>query len=484
MLDFMKGMGETLKKYRALWKASKEHHDAQPQVERQGNELEFLPAAVEILETPASPLGRTVSISILLLFITAIAWAWFGKIDIEAVAQGRIIPKGQVKVVQTLDIGKVEELLVTEGEHVEKGQPLVKLDPTESEVDVQQINFEMVNALLNKLRLNLLLSVLDDTDVQTIHYQEELEKAYPELGSKVSPAQVLLQQQLLGRDLETYRSTVSSQAAQVQRQEATIKATRAEITRLETLKPLFDEQEKSIRSLLDKGHISHIEWLASKEQQVETSQNLLVQMNRLEEARAALVAVKNEGMRLNREFRRERLSQLQEYSTQAHTSELTLTKAMEREQNRYLLAPSDGTVQQLQVHTVGAVVQSAQTLMIIVPDDAVLEVEAMALNKDIGFLHEGQHVEIKVESFPYTRYGLIDGELRHLSRDSVEQEGVGRIYPMRIRLNTTRILVDDHWEKLQPGMAVTAEIKIGKRRVLEYFLAPFLRYQDESLKER
>ena len=420
----------------------------------------------------------------MLLFTIAIAWAWFGKIDIEAVAQGRIIPKGQVKVVQTLDIGKVEELLVTEGEHVKKGQPLVKLDPTESEVDVQQINFDRNNALLNKRRLNLLLAALDDSDIQTIHYQKEFETTYPKLAGAISPAQIQLQQQLLNRDLETYRSTVSSQAAQVERQRATIKATQAEITRLETLKPLFDEQEKSIRSLLDKGHISHIEWLASKEQQVETSQNLLVQKNRLEEARAALTAVQSEGVRQNREFRRERLSQLQEYSTQARTSELTLTKAMEREQNRYLLSPSDGTVQQLQIHTVGAVVQEAQTLMIIVPDDAVLEVEAMALNKDIGFLHEGQHVEIKIESFPYTRYGLVDGKLRHLSRDSVEQEGVGRVYPMRISLDTTRILVDDHWEQLQPGMAVTAEIKIGKRRVLEYFLAPFLRYQDESLKER
>ncbi len=453
-------------------------------MEREGNELEFLPAAVEILETPASPLGRTVSLTILLLFTIAIAWAWFGKIDIEAVAQGRIIPKGQVKVVQTLDIGKVEELLVTEGEHVQKGQPLVKLDPTESEVDVQQINFERVNALLNKLRLTLLLSVLDDTAVQSINYRYELEKADSKLAAEAGMAQIQLQQQLLARDLETFRSTVSSQAAQVERQKATIKATKAEIKRLETLKPLFDEQERSIKTLLDKGHISHIEWLASKEQQVETSQNLLVQVNRLEEAKAALIAVQDEGVRQNREFRRERLSQLQEFSTQAHTSELTLTKAMEREQNRYLLSPSDGTVQQLQIHTVGGVVQAAQTLMIIVPDEAVLEVEAMALNKDIGFLHEGQHVEIKVESFPYTRYGLIDGKLRHLSRDSVEQEGVGRVYPMRITLDTTRILVDDHWEQLQPGMAVTAEIKIGKRRVLEYFLAPFLRYQDESLKER
>ena len=484
MLEFVQNLRETLKKYRTLWKTSKEHQESQPQVERRGDELEFLPAAVEILETPASPVGRTVSYTIVSLFVIAIAWAWFGKIDIEAVAQGRIIPKGQVKVVQTLETGKIEELLVHEGEHVSKGQPLVKLDPTESEVDVKQVRADLTSARLNALRLSKLLAVLDDASVYTVDYQKALKEIYPKQLQQATKPQLQLQQRLLTRDLETYRSTLSSQQAQEARQKATIKAIHAEITRLETLKPLFDEQEEAIHSLLQKGHISHIEWLSSKEQQVETSQNLLVQKNRLLEAQAALIAVKDEGKRVDQEFRRERLGQLQQFQTEARSSELTLTVVREREQNRYLLAPADGTVQQLQVHTVGAVVEEAQTLMVIVPDDAILEVEAMVLNKDIGFLDEGQHAEIKIESFPYTRYGLVEGEVRHLSRDSVEQENIGRIYPMRITLNTTRILVDDHWEPLQPGMAVTTEIKIGKRRVLEYFLAPFLRYQDEALKER
>ena len=484
MMEWIKNLGETLKHYRTLWKTSKEHQSAQPHVERKGNELEFLPAAVEILETPASPVGRTVSYTILLLFTIVLVWAWFGKIDIEAVAQGRIIPKGQVKVVQTLEIGKVDELLVYEGEHVRKDQPLVKLDPTESQVDVQQVSFDFVSARLNALRLSQLLSVLDDTAIAIVDYQAVLAETFPEQSGLALREQIQLQQQLLTRDLETYRATTSAQQAQMVRQKATIKATQAEITRLETLKPLFDEQERAIKSLLDKGHISHVEWLSSKEQQVETSQNLLVQKNRLQEAEAALVAISDEGARQDREFRRERLTQLQQFRTEARTAELTLTKAREREQNRYLLAPADGTVQQLQVHTVGAVVKEAQTLMVIVPDEALLEVEAMVLNKDIGFLDEGQRAEIKVESFPYTRYGLIDGKVRHLSRDSIELEGVGRIYPMRITLDTRKILVDDHWEPLQAGMAVTAEVKIGKRRVLEYFLAPFLRYQDEAMKER
>ncbi|MCL6271300.1 HlyD family type I secretion periplasmic adaptor subunit [Sansalvadorimonas sp. 2012CJ34-2] len=477
-------MWEGWKKLKELWVNAREFYDKQPEVDRRGNELEFLPAAVEILETPASPVGRTVALLIVALFAIAVAWAWFGKIDIESVAQGRIIPMGQVKAIQPLEIGKVEEIFVHEGEWVEAGQPLVKLDPTESEVDVQQVAYELRDSQMNTLRLELLLETLDDKSVNSVDYNQQLKQTYPDISDEVSSGQLQLQQRLLTRDLQLYRSTMASVNASIEQQQATIKATLAEIERLNTLKPLFDEREQAYKSLMDKGHASSVEWLNAKEQQVSTSQGLIVERNRLQEVKASLVALKSEATRQDKEFRSQRLTQLQSFQTQAHSSKLTLTKAKEREQNRYLLAPVAGTIQQLQVHTVGGVVQPAQPLMVIVPDKAVLEVEAQVLNKDIGFLRSGQKAEIKVESFPYTRYGLISGEVRHLSKDAVEQEGIGRVYPMRVTLNETRILVDDRWEKLQPGMTVTVEVKTGKRRLLEYFLAPFLTYVDESMKER
>ncbi len=473
-----------IKRMVQIWKSASEFYKKQPKVDRKGNELEFLPAAVEILETPPSPMSRVVMFLISLLFLIGVAWAWFGRIDIEAVAQGKVIPLGQVKAIQALEIGKVQELLVTEGQAVKKGQPLIKLDPTETEVDVQQVKKELLENHLNAFRVRLLLGALDQQEIQYLNFNEQWQTDGPQLPEPATEKQIRLQQSLLNRDLETYRSTEASLGANLRRQRASIEAARAEIERLKTLKPLFEEQEKAIKSLLEAGHISTIEWLNIKEKQVETTQGLGVQNSRLLEAEATLLALRNDGIRQSREFRAQRIQQLLEFESNARTAELTLTKVTEREKNRYLTAPVDGTVQQLQVHTVGGVVQPAQALMVIVPEGAQLEIEAMLLNKDIGFIDPGQQVEIKVESFPYTRYGMLSGEVRAISKDSIEQEGIGRVFPMRVALNEKEILVKDQWVDIQPGMTVTVEVKTGKRRLLEFFLAPFLRYQDEGFKER
>ena len=477
-------MLEWLREIRQLWKASREHYDQQPRIDRKGNELEFLPAAVEILETPASPVGRTVAILITVLFIIAIVWAWFGKIDIESVAQGSVIPKGQVKAVQPLEMGKVEEILVVEGQHVNKGQPLVKLDPTESETDLQQVRLELLEARLNAFRLELLLDHLAHLEISQLDLTEHLKNHKPDILAGSTETQLNLQQRLLSRDLESFRSTSASLRAKIIRQNATISATRAEIARLEELKPLADEKEAAHRNLLDNGSVSQLEWMNAREQQVETTQNLMVQRHRLEEAEAELYSMRSEEIQQEKSFRSEKLREINEHQTRSRSSLLALAKAEERQNNRFLKAPVTGTVHQMQVHTIGGVVQPAEPLMVIVPDSAPLEVEAFVLNKDVGFLQPGQMAEIKVESFPYTRYGLIRGKVRHISRDSIEQEGVGRVYPMRVTLDRTKMLVKDRWEQLQPGMSVTVEVKTGKRRLIEFFLAPFMRYQDEAMKER
>ena len=163
---------------------------------------------------------------------------------------------------------------------------------------------------------------------------------------------------------------------------------------------------------------------------------------------------------------------------------LELRGASLRTERSRLRAPVDGTVQQLAVHTVGGVVRTAEPLMVVVPRGVALEVEANVLNRDIGFVEVGQPVEVKVEAFPFTRYGLIDGEVVHLSADAVVDENLGPVYPMKVRLAAERIRVADRWVALGPGMTVAAEVKTGKRRAIEFFLAPLLRYRSEALRER
>ena len=139
---------------------------------------------------------------------------------------------------------------------------------------------------------------------------------------------------------------------------------------------------------------------------------------------------------------------------------------------------------QLAIHTIGAVVTPAQELMIIVPKESVLEVEALVLNKDIGFVHEGQLAEVKVDTFNFTKYGLVDGKISYLSDDAIQDENLGLVYKAVVQLDKTQMWVNGKAINLSAGMTTTVEVKTEKRRIIEYFLSPLLRYKQESIRER
>ena len=178
------------------------------------------------------------------------------------------------------------------------------------------------------------------------------------------------------------------------------------------------------------------------------------------------------------------MTELSETETKLDSITEEINKAERRLALTTLTAPVAGTVQQLAIHTVGGVVTEAQPLMVLVPDDSPIEVEAMVPNKDIGFVHEGQDAIVKIETFNFTKYGYVNGTVREVSHDAVSDKEHGLIYTRHITLQTNHMRVDDHEVKLTPGMAVTAEVKMGQRRVIEFLLSPLLRYRQESGRER
>jgi hemolysin D len=222
------------------------------------------------------------------------------------------------------------------------------------------------------------------------------------------------------------------------------------------------------------------------------------------EAEAALAALREQRQQAESEFRRTNLSDLAEARDKAASLQQDLIKATERDRLQTLTAPVDGTVQQIEVHTVGGVVTPAQSLMVVVPADSRLEIEAMVSNRDIGFVHPGERADIKVDTFDFTRYGLLHGEVVSVSQDSVPRgkdaggdgtaagNGAGRgdgsgeqaAYAARIALDRTQMQVGDTLASLTPGMSVSVEIKTGKRRIIQYLLSPLLRYRQAALTER
>ena len=433
-----------------------------------GPELEFLPEVLEVQHTPPSPIGRATSWTVMAVLVAAIVWASVSWVDVVAVAPGKLIPSGRSKVIQPLESGIIRAIHVQEGQAVRKGEALLELDPTTSEADLTRLAHEHRAAQLDAERLRGLLEG-----------RQELEAP-----RGADPKLAALQQQRLRDQLGEYESRLDSARLVIAQRQAALEATRADSERLEIIAPMLAERAAAYKKLLDNEFVGRLQYLEVEQQRVEKAQELAVSRHRLNQDLAALGEARKQMQVIEMEFKRSRLAELAEVETRAASLSQEVVKATQRARIQRLVAPIDGAVQQLAVHTVGGVVTPAQSLMVIVPDVDRLEVEALIENKDIGFVRAGQAAEVKVETFPFTRYGSINGRVTTVSGDAVPLERGGLAYMARLSLERTTLVVDGKEVNLSAGMAVTAEIKTDMRRVIEFFLSPVLRYAQESGRER
>ncbi len=443
---------------------------------RNQHELEFLPAALEIQETPPSPIGRAITWSILLLFSIAVIWAAVGKIDIVAVAHGKVVSSDRTKLIQPMEVGTVRAIHIKEGQAVDKGEVLIELDTTTTEADEKRIEHETVSAQMEKIRAATLIDA-----VNARQPDHTLDVTWPD---QTLPEISTTQQQLLQGQWQEFMARMNSLSNEQARRQAELDAIGEIIIKLENTLPLITERAESLKTLSGKQLAPRNAYLEIEQERIEQQQDLAAQKKRREELSATLEQIKQERNAYQAEFRNKALVQLAEAEGRLNSLEQELIKAKQRTHLQRLAAPVDGVVQQLAVHTIGGVVTPAQELMVIVPKEEGIEVEAIIENKDIGFVHEGQTAEVKVDAFPFTKYGVIDAELINVSSDAVPDEKLGLIYTSRVLLKQSAIQVGDKMIGLSPGMTVTVEVKTGKRRLIEYIFSPLMRYVDESVRER
>jgi hemolysin D len=445
---------------------------------------EFLPAAIEVEQTPASPAGRAIIWAIVILFIIAAVWAYFGKVDIVAVAHGKVIPSEHIKHIQPLEAAKIKAIHVKEGLYVQKGDSLITLDSTQTQADVERFSHEVIERQANIERFLVFERWLESLNVSSM---PGVRPNSPIVGSDPLTQEAssqLAQQNLLNQQIAELKSRLSAYKNEKRRQLAEKAMTQGEVTKKQRILPVLTERVDALETLLKKDYGSKLQFLELKQELIEEEQDLLIQQSRTEQLDASIESIQDQVDTLISETRLNNLNQLQESQLQLAGLKQELIKANERNQQQQLTAPISGQVQQLAVHTVGGVVTTAQALMVIVPQESQMEVEAMILNKDIGFVYEGQKAEVKIDTFNFTKYGLIDAEISSISDDAIQDENLGLVYTARFKLNTEEIQVEDRMVRLSPGMSVTAEVKTGKRRLIEYFLSPLLRYKQESLGER
>jgi len=318
-----------------------------------------------------------------------------------------------------------------------------------------------------------------------------------------NPPLVAIQRQFLLAQVTEHKAKIAALDGQRAQKEAELATITATVNKLEAIIPTIEERVNIRKSLSE--YSSRLQYFEVLQQLTESQQERLVQKSHLKESRAAIAAIIETRGQTKAEYRRTLFGELTEAERKAAGLAADLSKAEQRTKLQLLAAPVSGLVQQLAVHTVGGVVTPAQSLMVIVPSDSQLEIEAMVSNHDVGFVHAGDEVEIKVDTFDFTRYGLLHGQVLSISSDSIvrdtssdksndkqpgapnatsEPKGQELTYAARISVDRSQMQVEDKMVSLSPGMAVTAEIKTGSRRIISYLLSPLMKYKQESLRER
>lgn len=405
------------------------------------------------------------------MFIVAFTWAAIGKVDIVAIAQGKIIPSEHVKQIQSLESARIRHIYVREGSEVQTGELLLELDSSHVQGELERIDAELSAQRSSLIRLRLLSQWLAEPLITNV-----LDQLAPEL-----PAEQL---SLLIQERAEVEAQLASFENQTTSAQAETKVVLADVRKKQQVIPVLQERVNALNILQKKSYGSKLQYLALQQELIEEQQDLARHKARIVQLEVSQEGIKGKLQHYLSEKRKQTQAQLNQLQVQLQSLEIEHTKVTNRLEHFSLKSPIDGQVQQLAVHTVAGVVSPAQVLLSIVPRDSKLEVEALIVNKDIGFIREGQAVELKINTFNFTKYGFINGHVMSISDDAIQHETLGLVYSARIALHEDGLKVENSFVRLTPGMAVSAEIKTGQRRVIEFFLSPLLRYQQESLGER
>ena len=471
----MSAKRDLINRYRSAWRHAWQRRKSMDAPARLSHEVQFLPAALALQEAPVHPAPRIIQWAIMAFAVLALIWACVGEIDVVATASGKIVPSGKSKIIQPSEVAVVKAIHVYDGQAVKAGELLVELDAKITGADVQRLRSDLLAAQVDSARAGALL--------ESIEHNRAPASLVERIPQATAQQQASAQTWLQGQYLEL-RAALEQSDAEIAQRVAEIQAAQAWVAKLQESLPITRQLAADYKRLLDKGILGKHAFLEREQRRMDQERELAIQQARVLELQAAKLEAERRRQGVIAQARRAMLD-LQHESRQRGTGlAQELAKAEQRDRLTRLTTPVDGTVQQLAIHTPGGVVTEAQPLMVIVPKDQPVEVEAMLENKDIGFVRAGQEVEVKVETFTFTKYGVVHGTVLSISNDAIEDEKQGLVYSTRIQLKENSIQVGENRIDLSPGMAVRAEVKTDKRKVIDYFLSPLREYQGEAMNER
>jgi len=441
---------------------------------------DFLPGLLRLQKAPPSPLAKTVMRALLVLFGLLLAWAYFGSLDIVAVAEGKLIPNSYLKIVQPSDSGIVKEILVTEGQHVQAGQVLMRMDSVISDTDVKTLADEAQRKALALRRIDAELGekeFVQELGESDNFFQEEKARAMANRAA-----------------LDAALAEERTRLAKAKREFYAAREVRVKLA--DTL-PQFVAQEKAYERLSQEGYAPSLLAGDKRRERIEREQELRTQGHLIESAKASVSQSERKLEQIVADFRRNLHVERNDLQTQLEKLRQELAKQTHKQGLLELKAPQSGTVKDLATHTEGTVVQPGTVVLTLIPDEELLKAEVFVSNQDRGFVRVGQKVRLKLRAFPFQKYGMLDGQVEQISLDATEQAGrtglsgsekapaeAALSFRALVRLDAMKLKIDDETLPLSSGLQVSAEILIGKRTVLEYVLSPVRKAVHEAGREK
>ena len=443
---------------------------------------DFSPPLLRIQQQPPPPLAGWMLRLLIALLAGLLLWAIFGRLDIVAVAEGKLVPSSYLKIVQPSEQGIVKEILVKEGEKVEAGRVLIRMDAALTDADVKSIQAEYDNKRLALRRI----------DAQLAGKPLAREGGDPaELYAQVSAQHAA--------NVRAYENALAQEKSSLDKARQDLAAAQATRTKLEQVLPHYVEQERAFEKLTKDGFAGRIMYTDKQRERIEKEQDLRTQEFTIRSNQALIEQSQQKIAQITADYRRQLQTERIDVASQLEHATQELAKLSHRHELLELRAPQAGIVKDLATHTAGTVAAPGTILMTLVPENDKLVAEVWVSNQDVGFVRAGQEAKLKLAAFQFQKYGLMQGRVLHVNADATEAPSpntrsdalTGRDRPMGplafralVELAAQELLADGERYRLQPGMQVAGEIHLGTRSIAEYLLSPVQKAFHEAARER
>ena len=427
---------------------------------------QFTPLLVEIEERPTSPLGRSLLYAILAFMVIGLLWLFLAKIDVVVSARGKVVPAGEIKTLQPVETGVIGSILVKEGQSVKKGEVLMEIDPSVTQSDLAS---KQKNLSLLELELERLDAQIND-------------RAFHPSSTCQETAAIATQQMMYTSGKLAYDQQRQVLQEQIRQNDEATETAKADKSRLKQLLTSAKDHEARLKEVLD--IIAKRDYVEAQNQRIEYQEQLTMKEHVIAQSQGKLNELNQQLRLITQEYRNKLLAELTQKSKEATSLRTEVETTQFRNAKQQIIAPVDGYIGKLLVHTVGGVVTPAEKLLTLIPKGVPLIIKATVQNQDIGFVTKKMEAAVKIDTFDFQKYGLIHGHVKHIADDAIEDEKLGPVYEITIDPKETTLRVEGKELTINPGMSVTAELKVGKRRVIEFFIYPMIKYLDEGLSVR